>query len=390
MVSRLMIKVGNRTYIMTHQHLINGVTVNETINGDGNPFRFGKVSSAKLTFQFNIDLFDIELVANSDYIVWVCKMMNESSLTVRDMFYVYDIEVHNKIATVTAYNWANKLEVSAYDFLSSFSTTGGVTIASFLTSLTTWWKNTYHIPMNPTVQYSGLLTNIQNQKVYPELIDLNDIQDITVRQLFEYCAEIMNAFVISRGSLAGVKLIFKGLDLNSTTNIVDNTKYVSTDLGYWAIPGTNAFLWGSADGMGESFVLFLVQGSQYASYNIYDQSTRQINYTVPSYIKRQIYYLEANPLVNYSAATYGNYAVGLLANQIVKAPDYYAGEVVLLNDFGWDLGDKLIVDGKPIFIMEKTIQPSGVIFKSTGSMDRNFQETRRGGYIILNFKEQTT
>lgn len=386
MVSVLMIKVGNRNYTMTHQHLITGVTVNETINGDGNPFRFGQVSSAKLTFKFNIDLFDVDLIANSDYIIWMCKMMNESALQPRDMFQVYDIEVHNKVATVTAYNFANRLEVSAYDFLNTYSTTGGVAISSFLTSLVNWWRTTYHIPLTMSIQYRLSISGLVQQKIYPELIDLNDIQDITVRQLFEYCAEIMNAFVICRRNV----FIFKTLDLTSTSNIVDNTKYVSTDLGYWAIPGTNAFLWGSADGMGESYVLYKIQGDQYAEYTIFDQSTRQINYTVPSYIKRQIYYLEANPLVNYSAATYSNYKVGALADQIVKAPDYYAGQVVLLNDFGWEMGDKLIVDGKPIFIMEKTIQPSGVIFKSTGSMDRNFQETRRGGYIILNFKEQTT
>jgi hypothetical protein len=70
-------------------------------------------------------------------------------------------------------------------------------------------------------------------------------------------------------------------------------------------------------------------------------------------------------------------------------PDYYAGEVVLLNDYGWDIGDKMVVDNKTMFIMSKTIQPSGVVFSSTGSMDRNFQESRRGGYLILKYNQQT-
>lgn len=389
MVSRLMIHSGNRLYTMTHQQLIKGVTVSETINGDGNPFRFGKVSSAKLTFQFNIDLFDVEKVANSDYIVWVCKMMNESSLTVRDVFSVYDIEVHNKIATVTAYNFANKLEVSAFDFLSSFSTTGGVTIASFLTSLTTWWKNTYHIPMNPTVQFSGLINNIQNQKVFPELIDLSTTDDITVRQLFEYCAEIMNAFVIARGTMQGVQLIFKGLQLSDTGQVVNNTMYVSTDLGYWSIPGTNCFVWSSADSSGMRYVLYTRADGRQVSINLPDTGIRAVKQNDTGFVKRQIYYLEANPLVNYAVSAYGNYAAGALGNQIINAPDYYAGEVVLLNDYSWDLGTKLLVDGKPFFIMQKTIQPSGVIFKSTGSMDRNFQEERKGNTIII-FYEQTS
>lgn len=389
MVSVLMIKMGNRTYTMNHQHLITGVTVSQTINSDGNPFRFGKVSSAKLVFQFNIDLFDVETVAKSDYIVWVCKMMNENSLTVRNMFYVYDIEIHGKIAKVTAYDWANKLEVSAFDFLDTFSTTGGVTISSFLTSLLTWWKNTYHIPLNQSIQYSGLLTNIQNQKVFPEMIDLATTDDITVRQLFEYCAEIMNAFVISRGTPAGIQFIFKGLQLNDTGQVVDNTMYVSTDLGYWSIPGTNCFVWGSADSSGMRYVLYTKADGRQVSISIPDTGIRAIKQNDTGFVRRQIYYLEANPLVNYAVSAYSNYAAGSLGNQIVRAPDYYAGEVVLLNDYGWELGTKLLVDGKPFFIMEKTIQPSGVIFKSTGSMDRNFQEDRKGNTIII-FYEQTT
>jgi hypothetical protein len=134
-----------------------------------------------MVFQFYTDLFDVDKVASSDRIVWACKMMNENMPTIRDIYYVYDIEVHNKVATVTAYNMPNLWEVSAYEFLSSYSGTGGIAISSFITSLLSWWATTYNFTINYTVSYSGLLTNIQNQKVFPELMDITNIQDITVR-----------------------------------------------------------------------------------------------------------------------------------------------------------------------------------------------------------------
>lgn len=69
MVNVLMIRVKDGihsyTYSMLPSAIVNGVTCQETINGDGEPFKFGKVVSAKLTFQFNTDLFDINKVANS-------------------------------------------------------------------------------------------------------------------------------------------------------------------------------------------------------------------------------------------------------------------------------------------------------------------------------------
>jgi hypothetical protein len=65
----------------------------------------------------------------------------------------------------------------------------------------------------------------------------------------------MNSFVVVRGDNTGEHITFKGLDLNGVGHSVDNTMYVSADIGYWSIPGTNAYVWGSVDGMGMNLIL---------------------------------------------------------------------------------------------------------------------------------------
>lgn len=387
MKSNLLFQYQNHTYTLLHPFLINGVEVSESICGNGEPFRYGRVASSKLTFKVYTDYLPgqtyLDVIRNCDYFRWACQMMNEDHYTVRDIYYVDNIDIHGNVATITAYNIINQLEVSAYAFIQSYaSATQGITIANFLNALMDWWKNNYPIKGDVRLLYITDGT-VPYQYIYPQKMDLSNVEDITVREVLSYALELMNAYVISRNN----DLYVKTLNYRSTPITVDKTKYVSADLGYQPIPKPNCFVWGSSDGMGLTYISFIQADGTDVEIRNYDQSTRVFEQTENGYIRRQIYYLEANPFVDYAANKASSYRMTHLADMLVHdAPDYYAGEVVLLNDFGWDIGYQLLVDGKLMYIMEKTITPSGVVFRSNGSMDRNFQENRKG-WVILVFKQ---
>ena len=317
--------------IIDNSNLVGGVSYNLNINPD-NDFYYGCVASAELKFSLRFDGTDNEfyrLLEETGHpgLKHIYSVGSDTEY-LSGIYNRYSIIRHKNTLDLVYYDNVIKLDKNIDDWVGTVSYP--IKITKFAESLANYCD------VNIVFSTSGLVnTDIS-------ITDNFTSTNMTGRQILQYICQVVGgfAFADTNGDIIVRPYRSKNISLN-------NTKYTSFEYEYFEIPQISKVKVAmSEDDIG-------VQSG------FSDQS---------------VYYIENNPLFYADSTEEIQPFVDNLYNQI-KSITYTPATVKLIGDYGIKCGDIIKIDGKTFYVMDKTIEASGITLKCIGQEEREEHTT---------------
>ena len=319
------------TSMIGNSNLVGGITYNMSINPD-NDFYYGCVASAELKFSLRFDGTDNEFYrlleeTGHPQLEHIFKFGSDDYHRT-GLFNRYSIVRHKNTLDLVYYDNVLKLDKNVDDWIDGL--TFPIKITDFTKSLADYCG------VNIIFAETGLV-NLDMM-----LQDNFTSTNMTGRQILQYVCQVVGAFAMANhiGDIEVKPYVKK--DINLT-----NSQYKKFEYNYSVIPNiTQLKVAMTQDDTGVK--------SGASDYNVY--------------------LIENNPLFYANSVEEIQPYVDNLFDDI-KTINYVPATVEIIGDYGIECGDIITVDNKTFYVMEKTIEASGITLKCIGQEKRDETST---------------
>ena len=332
---------GYKAQIFDNQ-IIGGINYQHNINPQSDA-TIGNVGMAKVDFTYDNTNDDFQQYIDLDYFLYYTWQKNDSDWRLIGKFFIDDVSYNRTRAKITAYDSICKAEKFVDDFIKQ--TTFPITLQAFYNNLLT---------------YLGLENGGFKSLNMPDFSNLKQqIKDnfqainITGRQILQYIAEMAGGYCLA--------------DKNGKIIIGDYS-------------GKNTYPLNSSKYKKYEASKFEPERVRYVCAKM---NTDDLGVAVGNADLGEEYIIENNPLFYTENENEIKPALTNLMNLLYRfTGGYKPGTIELLEDFGIEVGDRVVIGNNYFYVMSKTMSASGCKLECFGNKHREKQAQSINSEIV--------
>lgn len=332
---------GYKAQIFDNQ-IIGGINYQHNINPQSDA-TIGNVGMAKVDFTYDNTNDDFQQYIDLDYFLYYTWQKNDSDWRLIGKFFIDDVSYNRTRAKITAYDSICKAEKFVDDFIKQ--TTFPITLQAFYNNLLTYLglENGGFKSLNMS-DFSNLKQQIK---------DNFQAINITGRQILQYIAEMAGGYCLA--------------DKNGKIIIGDYS-------------GKNTYPLNSSKYKKYEASKFEPERVRYICAKM---NTDDLGVAVGDADLGEEYIIENNPLFYTENENEIKPALTNLMNLLYRyTGGYKPGTIELLEDFGIEVGDRVVIGNNYFYVMSKTMSASGCKLECFGNKHREKQAQSINSEIV--------
>lgn len=332
---------GYKAQIFDNQ-IIGGINYQHNINPQSDA-TIGNVGMAKVDFTYDNVNDDFQRYIDLDYFLYYTWQKNDSDWRLIGKFFIDDVSYSRTRAKITAYDSICKAEKFVDDFIEQ--TTFPITLQAFYNNLLTYLglENGGFKSLNMS-DFSNLKQQIK---------DNFQAINITGRQILQYIAEMAGGYCLA--------------DKNGKIIIGDYS-------------GKNTYPLNSSKYKKYEASKFEPERVRYVCAKM---NTDDLGVAVGNADLGEEYIIENNPLFYTENENEIKPALTNLMNLLYRfTGGYKPGTIELLEDFGIEVGDRVVIGNNYFYVMSKTMSASGCKLECFGNKHREKQAQSINSEIV--------
>ena len=332
---------GYKAQILDNQ-IIGGINYQHNINPQSDA-TIGNVGMAKVDFTYDNVNDDFQQYIDLDYFLYYTWQKNDSDWRLIGKFFIDDVSYNRTRAKITAYDSICKAEKFVDDFIKQ--TTFPITLQAFYNNLLTYLglENGGFLSLNMS-DFSNLKQQIK---------DNFQAINITGRQILQYIAEMAGGYCLA--------------DKNGKIIIGDYS-------------GKNTYPLNSSKYKKYEASKFEPERVRYVCAKM---NTDDLGVAVGNADLGEEYIIENNPLFYTENENEIKPALTNLMNLLYRfTGGYKPGTIELLEDFGIEVGDRVVIGNNYFYVMSKTMSASGCKLECFGNKHREKQAQSINSEIV--------
>ena len=332
---------GYKAQIFDNQ-IIGGINYQHNINPQSDA-TIGNVGMAKVDFTYDNTNDDFQRYIDLDYFLYYTWQNNDSDWRLIGKFFIDDVSYNRTRAKITAYDSICKTEAFVDDFIEQ--TTFPITLQAFYNNLLTYLglENGGFKSLNMS-DFSNLKQQIK---------DNFQAINITGRQILQYIAEMAGGYCLA--------------DKNGKIIIGDYS-------------GKNTYPLNSSKYKKYEASKFEPERVRYVCAKM---NTDDLGVAVGEADLGEEYIIENNPLFYTENEDEIKPALTNLMNLLYRyTGGYKPGTIELLEDFGIEVGDRVVIGNNYFYVMSKTMSASGCKLECFGNKHREKQAQSINSEIV--------